>query len=150
MRQSMVALRSLAEERSLFVLVIARGVSSVGDWLYLAALPILLYQATGDVALVGLIAAGRLLPWLLLSMPAGIVVDRSASRTVLLVTEIARAALMLLMGILTVVGAPLAPVLACAVAAAYRGARRARPPACPARWARARASPSPRARAGTA
>jgi MFS family permease len=118
MRQSIAALRGLARARSLFALVIARGVSSVGDWLYLAALPILLYQATGDLALVGLIAAGRLLPWLLLSIPAGVVVDRRAARSVLLVTEIARAGLMLAMGLLAMVDAPLAPILVCAVAAA--------------------------------
>ena len=118
MRQSIVALRALAAAPQLFTLVVARGVSSVGDWLYLAALPILLYQATGDVALVGLISAGRLLPWLLLSIPAGIVVDRTPTRTVLLATEAIRAVLMLLMGCLAMTDAPLLAILTAAVGAA--------------------------------
>ncbi len=118
MRQSIVALQHLAEAPSLLALVVVRGVSGVGDWLYLATLPILVYQVTGDVALVGLVAAGRLLPWLILSIPAGVVVDRSRSRDVLLVTESIRAALMLLMGILVVTDAPLGTILVAAVAAA--------------------------------
>ena len=121
MRRSIVALQQLAEAPSLLALVVVRGVSSVGDWLYLAALPILTYQVTGDVALVGLVAAGRLLPWLILSIPAGIVVDRSNSRTLLIASESIRAALMLLMGILAVADAPLAAILVAAVAAAGAG-----------------------------
>ncbi len=121
MRQSIVALQRLAEAPSLLALVVVRGVSSVGDWLYLATLPILVYQVTGDVAVVGLVAAGRLLPWLILSIPAGVVVDRSRSRDVLLVTESIRAALMLLMGILVVTDAPLETILVAAVVAAGAG-----------------------------
>ena len=118
MRQSIVALQQLAEAPSLLALVVVRGVSGVGDWLYLATLPILIYQVTGDVAMVGLVAAGRLLPWLILSIPAGVMVDRSRSRDVLLATESIRAALMLLMGILVVTDAPLGTILVAAVAAA--------------------------------
>jgi MFS family permease len=118
MRRSIAALQQLAETPSLLAVVLVRGVSGVGDWLYLATLPILIYQATGDLALVGLMAAGRLLPWLILSIPAGVVVDRTRSRDVLLVTETVRAALMLLMGILVVTGAPLPTILVAAVAAA--------------------------------
>jgi MFS family permease len=118
MRQSIAALQHLTEAPSLFALVIVRGVSSVGDWLYLAALPILVYQATRDVALVGLVAAGRLLPWLILSIPAGVVVDRFRPRTVLIVSETIRAALMLLMGILALADAPLAIILVAAIGAA--------------------------------
>ncbi len=121
MRLSIVTIKQMAEAPSLFSLVVARGVSSVGDWLYLAALPILIYQATGDIALVGLVAAGRLLPWLILSIPAGVVVDRSASRNILIATESIRAALMGLMGILVVTDAPLGTILVAAVVAAGAG-----------------------------
>jgi MFS family permease len=121
MRPSIVALQQLAQAPSLLALVVVRGISGVGDWLYLAALPILVYRATGDVALVGLVAAGRLLPWLILSIPAGIVVDRSRSRNVLLASELMRAALMLLMGLLAVTGAPLWTILTAAVTAAGAG-----------------------------
>ena len=118
MRESIVALRHLADHRSLFALVVVRGISSVGDWLYLAALPILVYQATDDVALVGMVAAGRLLPWLLLSIPAGVVADRYHTRAVLLVTEWSRAALMMIMAVLAAIDAPLWTILFAAVVAA--------------------------------
>jgi MFS family permease len=114
MRQSIAALQQLAEAPSLLSLVLVRGVSSIGDWLYLAALPILIYQATRDVALVGLVAAGRLLPWLILSIPAGVAVDRFRPRTVLIASESIRAVLMLLMGILAIADAPLAIILVAA------------------------------------
>lgn len=106
MRQSITALRGLADDPSLLALVLVRGISSAGDWLYLAALPLLTFQLTADVALVGLTAAGRLLPWLLLSIPAGIVADRCRTRMVLLATEWSRAGLMAIMALLAAVGAP--------------------------------------------
>jgi hypothetical protein len=118
MRQSIAALQDLVETPSLLALVLVRGISSVGDWLYLAALPILIYQATRDVALVGVLAAGRLLPWLILSMPAGIVVDLVPTRALLLVTETLRAALMLLIAVLVLIHAPLASALVATIAAA--------------------------------
>ena len=93
-------LRQLATNRPLAGLIAATAISGVGDWLYLTALPVLVYQATGDVALVGLAAAGRLIPFFLLSMPAGILADRAPRRSILLATGVIRVVAMVLMAVL--------------------------------------------------
>ena len=113
--------RRLTANRSLTAVVLANGISSVGDWAYLTVLPVLVYRETGDAALVGLVGAARLVPWLLLSVPAGAVVDRVPVRQLLLVTEASRAGLMLVMAGLSVVGAPLPFVMAAALGAVVAG-----------------------------
>ena len=113
--------RRLSANPPLAALVFANGTSAIGDWLYLTVIPVLVYRETHDPALVGLVAAGRLLPWLLLSMPAGALTDRVSSRRLLLVSESTRAILMFLMTGLLLVGAPLWVVLATALGAVAAG-----------------------------
>jgi MFS family permease len=113
--------RRLTANRSLTAVVLANGISSVGDWLYLTVLPVLVFRETGDAALVGLVGAARLVPWLLLSVPAGALVDRVPVRQLLLVTEASRAGLMLVMAGLSIVGAPLVFVMAAALGAVVAG-----------------------------
>ena len=93
------ALRALRRNRPLSFLIGVGAVSSFGDWLYLAALPIVVYQQTHDAALVGLAAAGRLLPFFLLSIPAGVVAQpfhrpriRLGAQTTLCICMLANAA----------------------------------------------------------
>jgi hypothetical protein len=105
----------------LAALVLANGISAVGDWLYLTALPVLIYLRTGDAALLGLAAAGRLVPWLLLSLPAGIVADRLPKRAILVVSETTRCVLMLAIAVLCVTGGDLLAILVAATAAAAAG-----------------------------
>ena len=85
-------LRAMTTNRPLAALIAVGAVSGMGDWLYLTALPILIYQRTGDAVLVGLTGAARLLPAIVLSMPAGLVADRFPQRSILMITEAARAA----------------------------------------------------------
>lgn len=99
--------RRLAANPTLAALVLANGISAIGDWLYLTVIPVLVYRETEDPALVGLAAAARLLPWLVLSIPAGIVADRVSRCHLLLLAEASRATLMFLMTGLLLVGAPL-------------------------------------------
>jgi hypothetical protein len=113
--------RQLLANRRLAGLVVANGLSSIGDWLYLTMLPILVYRETGDAILVGLVGAGRLLPWLLLSIPAGALVDRFPGPRLLVVVEASRAALMFTMALLLATDAPLAVVLLASVAAVVAG-----------------------------
>lgn len=95
-------LRRLAGNRPLAALLAVGGISSVGDWLYLTALPVLVYLATdGDVAVVGLVVATRLVPYALLSLPAGVLADRIDPRRILLLTELARALAMLALAALS-------------------------------------------------
>ena len=115
------ALRRLSRNRPLSMLIAAGALSAFGDWLYLAALPIIVYQATHDAALVGLAAAGRLLPFFVLSMPAGLVVDRFDRRLVMIVAESTRCLLMLVMAGAYVLHAGVVVLIVVATAAAAAG-----------------------------
>jgi MFS family permease len=77
-------------------LLFGEFVSSVGDWLYLVALLVLIWDQANDPVVLGLIGAARIVPYVLLSVPAGIVADRFDRRLVLLSTDVARGVIMLL------------------------------------------------------
>jgi MFS family permease len=90
------AYRRVLGNGALTRLLFGEFVSSIGDWLYLVALLVLVWQATaGDTLALGLIGAARILPYVLLSIPAGIVADRFDRRKILLFTDIVRGVLML-------------------------------------------------------
>src|ERR1700677_961272 len=54
----------------------ANAVSTVGDGAFAAALPLLAVAITRDPELISVVAAATYLPWLLVSPPAGVLVDR--------------------------------------------------------------------------
>ncbi len=54
----------------------AAAVDNVGDGAFAVAVPLLAVSITHDPRLISLISAATYLPWLLLSLPAGAVVDR--------------------------------------------------------------------------
>ena len=54
----------------------ANAINSVGDGAFIAALPLLAVTITTDPRTISIIAAATYLPWLLLSLPAGVIVDR--------------------------------------------------------------------------
>jgi MFS family permease len=81
-------------------LLVGEFISGIGDWLDIVAIFVVIYRETGDAALVGLFGAVRLLPYILLSVPAGIVADRFDRRMVLLVSDLYRGGLMVLMAVL--------------------------------------------------
>ncbi len=71
-------------------------VSAVGDYFYFLAVPILINKLTGSPAAIGLaMILGFALPQLLFGIPAGVLVDRWDRRRVMIVTDLARAALIL-------------------------------------------------------
>jgi MFS family permease len=110
--------RGLLSNRPLVRLLGGEFVSSVGDWLYLVALLIVVYQGSGaDAVLLGVVGAARVLPYVLLSIPAGIVADRFDRRLVLLVTDVARGLIMVVMAWLVAVDGPLWAVVVLAVVA---------------------------------
>lgn len=86
-------------------------VSSIGDWLYLVALLVVVYQRESSPALLGVIGAARVLPYVVLSVPAGVIVDRYDRRVVLLVTDVARGVVMLGLAVLVAIEAPLLPIV---------------------------------------
>jgi MFS family permease len=70
-------------------------ISGVGDWLYLVAILVVVYAESGSPLLLGIVGAARILPYVLLSVPAGMAADRFDRRVLLLVTDVARGILML-------------------------------------------------------
>jgi MFS family permease len=115
---ALAAYRRLLDNRPLSRLLVGEFVSSVGDWLYLVALLIVVYQQSGDPVLLGIVGAARVLPYVLLSIPAGIVADRYDRRIILLVTDIARGAIMLALAWLVATHAPVAWIVALSIIAA--------------------------------
>ncbi len=111
------AYRGLLSNRPLVRLLAGEFVSSIGDWLYLVALLVLVYAASGNPVLLGIVGAARVLPYVALSVPAGVVADRFDRRRVLLITDLARGLLMLGMAWLVASRGPLWAIVAMAVAA---------------------------------
>ena len=83
------AYRRLLRNRNLARLLLGEFVSGIGDWLYLVAILIVIYAETRSAVLLGIMGAARILPYVILSVPAGFVVDHFDRRMVLLVTDIA-------------------------------------------------------------
>jgi MFS family permease len=114
------AYRGLLVDRALIRLLVGEFVSSIGDWLYLVALLVIVYERSNDAVLLGIVGAARVLPYVVLSVPAGIVADRLDRRLILLATDLARGAIMLAMAAIVAFGgddAPLWPVVALAILA---------------------------------
>lgn len=93
-------------------------VSGIGDWLYLIAILVVVYAESGSPVLLGVVGAARILPYVLLSVPAGIVADRFDRRMVLLVTDVARGVLMLALAAAVTVDAHVGVVIGLSILAA--------------------------------
>ena len=112
------AYRRVLGNGALTRLLFGEFVSSIGDWLYLVALLVLVWDATGgDTVALGLIGAARILPYVLLSIPAGIVADRFDRRKILLITDIVRGLLMLVIAAAVYVNLSIWIIVALAIAA---------------------------------
>ena len=74
-------------------LLTAWGVSLFGDGVRLVAWPLVAALLTGNPLAVTAVAAAELVPWLLFSLPAGALVDRSDPRRALILAHLCRAAL---------------------------------------------------------
>ena len=93
-------------------------VSGIGDWLYLIAILVVVYAESDSPVLLGIVGAARILPYVLLSVPAGIVADRFDRRMVLLVTDVARGILMLVLAAAVTVDAHIGVVIGLSILAA--------------------------------
>jgi len=112
------AYRALFENGPLVRLLAGEFVSSVGDWLYLVALLVVVYERESSAVLLGVVGAARVLPYVVLSVPAGIVADRFDRRIVLLVTDVARGAAMILLAWLVAIDGPLEVIVGLTLVAA--------------------------------
>lgn len=99
-------------------LLVGEFISGIGDWLYLVAILVVVYNDSNSPVLLGAIGAARILPYVLLSVPAGMAADRFDRRMVLLVTDVARAILMLALAGAVIVGSSTIVIIGISILAA--------------------------------
>lgn len=109
--------RQLLANRQLTKLLVGEFISGIGDWLYIVAIFVVIYLETGDAALVGIFGAVRVIPYVLLSIPAGVIADRFDRRLVLLVSDIWRGSVMVVLAVLVTINAPVLLIAALAILA---------------------------------
>jgi MFS family permease len=80
----------------------ANAISSTGDGAFVAALPLLAVTITRDPRLVSVVTAATYLPWLLLSLPAGAVVDRYDRATLMWRAQAVQTAVVAVIAVLIV------------------------------------------------
>ena len=89
----------------------AAAVDNVGDGAMVAAVPLLAVTLTQDPRLVSIVSAATYLPWLLLSLPAGAVVDRQDRVAVMWRSQAIQAVVVGAVAVLTALGQVGIPVL---------------------------------------
>ena len=97
--------RSPLYQRSIFALLSAEIISSLGSQMTFLALPWFVLTTTGSTTRMGIVLAAELLPIAILGIPSGIVVSRLGARRTMLVADAARAPLMVAIPLLYAAGA---------------------------------------------
>jgi MFS family permease len=92
----------------------ASAVSTLGDGMYLAALPLLAATLTRDPLAISVVTVAGWLPWLLFALPAGALVDRLDRRRVMWTVDATRAAVVAALTLAVLAGWVSIPVLAVA------------------------------------
>lgn len=90
--------------RSFRWLIAASAVNQFGDGLLLAAAPLLVASKTGDPLLISLAPVLQRLPLLLLGLGAGAYVDRVDRQRLLIVVDLARAAVLAALAVIVLTG----------------------------------------------
>lgn len=85
----------VARSPSFFPLWLAQLISTFGDTLHYIALIVLVFRLTGEGAAVAVLVAAEILPVLLLAPVAGVVIDRFRRKSILIASDLFRAALVL-------------------------------------------------------
>jgi MFS family permease len=116
--RALAAYRGLLSNRPLTKLLGGEFVSAIGDWLYIVALLVVIYGETGDPVVLGLFGAARVVPYVVLSIPAGVIADRFDRRMILLITDLARGAAMLAMALVVALDGPIWALVLLSVLAA--------------------------------
>ena len=109
------AYRTVARNGNLVRLFSGEFVSGIGDWLYLVALLVVVYRESSDPFLLGIVGGARIIPYIVLSVPAGVVVDRFDRRLVLIVTDIIRGLTMIGLAVNTFLDGPVVLTVALAI-----------------------------------
>ena len=82
------------------LLIFAYTTSSLGNWLYRLTLPLLILHLTGSALTTGAIYAVQYLPFLLLSLPGGVLADRVNRRVLLIGGDVVSGVLALALAII--------------------------------------------------
>jgi MFS family permease len=85
-------------------LLAASGLSNLGDGVRMAGLPLLAASLTRDPIAFSAVAVAGSLPWLLLSLPAGVLVDRVDRRRLMVAANLWRGGVLALLGTLVAIG----------------------------------------------
>ena len=101
----------LAENRDFRVLLTSQGISSLGDGVSFAALPLLVLALTGSGFAMGIVGALQTLPDLFLGMVAGAIADRSDRKRMMFLADLGRAGLTALIPISVALGGPTMAVI---------------------------------------
>jgi MFS family permease len=109
---------SLARNRSFLLLWVGQFVSQMGDRLAMVAFPWLVYKSTGSALSTGAIFALYTVPYVLFGAFAGVAIDRFNKRTLMVLADVARAALVVLVPIVAQWSLPLVYVLSFLMASA--------------------------------
>jgi MFS family permease len=81
----------------------ANTISSVGDGVCVSALPLLAVTVTRDPRLISLVSAAAFMPWLVLSLPAGAVVDRYDRRMLMWRSQVVQGLAIAMVAVLVLV-----------------------------------------------
>ena len=85
-------------------LQVANAIDSLGDGAFAAAVPLLAVTITHDPRLVSVVSAATFLPWLLLSLPIGAVVDRRDRVSLMWQSQVVQAAVVMLLAVMAAFG----------------------------------------------
>jgi hypothetical protein len=83
----------------------ASTISNLGDGMFLVALPLLAARTTNSSLQISLVAACSMLPWLVVSLHAGAIVDRSDKRRLLITVDTFRGVLIAALAVVVAAGA---------------------------------------------
>jgi MFS family permease len=86
--------------KATWLLCAAGTVSALGDGMTIVAMPLLATSITEDPRGVSAVRLAALLPWLALSLPAGLISDRVSRRQVLITANLVRVAVLLIVAVL--------------------------------------------------
>src|SRR3954471_21471778 len=107
--------RGVGLTRRLRALYVATAVSSFGDGIFAAAIPLATAAVTRDPTAVAVVSAAEIVPWVLISPLAGAWVDRLPYRAVMIVADLFRC--LLLVGVAAAIAAGQSSVWFLAIAA---------------------------------
>lgn len=100
-RQSLIATNPAF--RNLFL---GQAISQIGDALYYVSFMFMVEKLTGSLAMVGIVGAAEMLPFLIFGPYSGVLADRVDRRKILFLTDIASAIILMMLAMLALISYP--------------------------------------------